>query len=138
MIDSGKKSLMVTLGIVFLILVIGIIYILGNKKTNLNPPERSAYVPKQAEWIGGSDGGNWYFITNVLSNNRFKIKIYNDGNGALEIDATFILNPDCHIKNIDSVTLIKSIDGYDGEKILLNLPGEGKRCSLIISKEGIN
>ena len=60
------------------------------------------------------------------------IKIYNEGNGELEMDTTFILNPDCSFKEIDSTTLVKSINGYDGEKIGLLLPEKGKRCSLII------
>jgi len=42
------------------------------------------------------------------------------------------LNPDCSFKDIDSTLLVKSINGYDGEKILLSLPEKGKQCSLII------
>lgn len=96
------------------------------------PPKRLPNIPKQAEWVGGVDGGNWYQIIKVISKNTFNIKIYNEKTGEIEIDAVFILNPDCPFKEIDSTLLIRSINGYDGEKIIVNLPEKGSQCSLII------
>ena len=101
-------------------------------KSVIKPPERLANVPILAKWVGGSDGGSWFQITKAVSKNTFKIKIYNEGTGELEIDTTFILNPECPLKEIDSAILIKSINGYDGTKIELLLPEKGKKCSLII------
>jgi len=94
-------------------------------------PERPKNVPDSAQWVGGVDGGNWYRIKKVLSANTFEINVYNESSGELEIDTTFILNTDCTFKSIDSITLAKSINGYDGEKILLLLPEKGKKCFLM-------
>jgi hypothetical protein len=129
-----KKSIIIPI-VVLLMLASGIIYFLGNKHTNVIPPKRSANIPLQAEWVGGANGGIWYLVTKVISKNTFKIKIYNDGNGELELDTTFILSPDCAFGEIDSGMLIKNINSYDGESIILDLPEKGKRCSLIISNE---
>jgi hypothetical protein len=97
------------------------------------PPERLSNIPQKAKWCGGADGGNWYEVTKVLPNNIFMIKIYNEGSGEIEVDTIFTLNSDCTFKHIDSITLIKSINGYDGDKILLNMPDKGERCSLIMN-----
>ncbi|MFT3751292.1 MAG: hypothetical protein QM768_23475 [Agriterribacter sp.] len=115
---------------VLIILFLAAYFYLG--KPVIKPPERLSNIPRQAEWVGGADGGNWYQITKVISKDAFKIKIYNEGTGELEIDTTFILNPECSFKEIDSATLVKSINGYDGTKIGLLLAKKGKRCSLII------
>ncbi|MBS1949273.1 MAG: hypothetical protein JST47_16055 [Bacteroidetes bacterium] len=125
-----KKRTIIILSAVLIILLLAVYFYIG--KPVVKPPERLANVPKQAEWVGGADGGSWYQVTKVVSKNTFRIKVYNEGNGELEIDTTFILNPDCSFKEIDSALLVKSIDGYDGEKVLLSLPEKGKRCSLII------
>jgi hypothetical protein len=93
-------------------------------------PERPEKVPQNAHWVGGVDGGNWYSISKVLANDTFELKIYNDFSGALDADTMFILNPDCTIRKIDSITLLKSISGYDGEKIWLNFPGKDSKCFL--------
>jgi len=119
-----KKSITI-LAALILLLVTFIVYFLSQNHTNVIPPKRLANIPQQAEWVGGVDGGIWYQVTKIISRKTFKIKIYNDVNGELEIDTTFILNPDCAFREIDSGMLIKSINGYDGESIILNLPEKG-------------
>jgi hypothetical protein len=109
-------------------IVAGIIFFTSCKQSKVKTPDRLRNIPQEAKWIGGVDGGSWYQVSEVLSDNAFKIKIYNDGNGELEVDTIFILNPNCALKKIDTSKLMKSIDGFDGEKILLNI--ENKRCSL--------
>ncbi|MEJ0105419.1 MAG: hypothetical protein WDO19_23935 [Bacteroidota bacterium] len=132
-----KKSIIILM-VLLLILAAGIVYFWGNGHANITPPERPANIPQQAEWVGGADGGNWYQVTKVISKNAFKIKIYNDGNGELEIDTTFILNSDCAFREIDSLTLTKRFNFFDGKEIELLWPEKGKRCSLIILNEKIS
>jgi len=125
-----KKKTILILSVVLIILLLTVYFYLS--KSGIKPPERLGNIPKQAEWVGGVDGGSWYQVTKIISKNTFRVKIYDEGNGELEIDTTFTLNPDCSFKEIDSTLLVKSINGYDGEKILLSLPEKGKQCSLII------
>lgn len=93
-------------------------------------PERPKSVPRSALFVGGVDGGNWYLIKKILLDTNFEIEIYSHSSGELEIDTTFKLNADCPMKSMDSVTLAKSINGYDGEKILLIIPENGRKCFL--------
>ena len=113
------------------LLFTGIIYF-TSCKVKVKAPDRLATIPDKAVWVGGADGGNWYELSKVVSNNTFKIKIYNDFSGDTIIDTTFVLNPDCLLKEIDSLTLIKNFNFFDGSKVELLLPAQGKRCSLII------
>ncbi|HMF73815.1 MAG TPA: hypothetical protein VK616_20180, partial [Flavitalea sp.] len=105
-------------------------YVILSKKTGVTQPKRPPIVPSEAEWVGGVDGGSWYQIIKVVSSNTFRIKIYNENSGDLEIDTAFVLNPTCSLKEIDSMTLVKSINGYDGEKILLTIPESGSNFFL--------
>ena len=107
------------------------IFLIFNNKPNVTVPSRLSNIPAHAIWAGGSDGGIWYQIIDVLSTNSFKIKLYNDMTGELEVDTIFILNADCPIQELDSSKLLKSIDGYDGEKIILNFPDTGRLCFLM-------
>lgn len=124
-----RKKIIISFAVLIIFLLTVYFYL---NKTVTKPPERLANVPEQAEWVGGADGGSWYQIAKVVSKNTFRVKVYNESNGELGIDTTFILNPDCSFKEIDSALLVKSINGYDGEKILLTLPEKGKRCFLIV------
>ena len=125
-----KKKTILILSVALIILLLMVYFYLS--KPNRKSPERLGNIPKQAEWVGGADGGSWYQITKVISKNTFRVRIYDEGNGELEIDTTFILNPDCSFKEIDSSLLVKSINGYDGEKILISIPKKRDQCSLII------
>lgn len=108
------------------------VFFLINKKTEILPPMRASNIPSTARWVGGADGGSWYLIKEMPYSNFFRIKIYNERSGDVEADTIFTLNPECSVKELDSTTLVKSIVGFDGVKILLNLPDKGKRCFLIV------
>jgi hypothetical protein len=75
-------------------------------------PEIVGSIPRDTKWIGGADGGSWSKIIKVVAKNTFKIQIYNDNNGELITDATFMLNPDCILGDRDSSTLLKEIDFF--------------------------
>ena len=111
-----------------ILIVAVVIYFMKDKTPR--PHQQFANIPLQAKWVGGVDGGCWYQILSVVSNNAFRIRIYNDNDGSLTTDTIFILNPECLIDKIDSLGLLKSIVGYDGKKILLNIPENGRNCFL--------
>ncbi len=125
------RSRLISLLSLLLIGSVAIFYLL-NKKPEVHPPAQVSNIPSNAKWIGGVDGGNWYLLKKVVSPNVFRITIYNERSGDIEADTTFTLNPLCTLKAIDSLTLIKCINGYDGEKVLLTLPEKYKRCFLIV------
>jgi len=100
------------------------------QSSNVNAPERLSNIPADAKWAGGHDGGNWFQVLKASENNSFEIKIYNDNTGEVEASSSFVLNPDCVLLKIDSMTLIRSISGFDGSRILLTIPEEGRKCFL--------
>lgn len=100
----------------------------NNTNTTRKPGEN---MSNKAIWIGGIDGGNWYLIDSVLSPTSFKIKIFNDNTYEIESDTVFELNADCYLKEIDSLTLLRNINGFDGERIFLAIPDRSKRCFLL-------
>src|SRR5262245_25741025 len=83
-----------------------ITFFISCKQTKVKAPDRLANIPQEAKWIGGADGGNWYQVIEIISENAFKIKIYNDGSGELEVDTTFIIHSNCTLKKIDTSTLM--------------------------------
>jgi hypothetical protein len=122
-----KKGL-IALGII-LMFALFIVYCLHVKRDYA--PRRLDNIPTRATWIGGPDGGTWFLIDKVVSNRAFGIKLYNDNNGELITNSIFLLNNGCPLKEIDSIHLLKSIAGYDGREILLNVQSSGgKTCIL--------
>lgn len=92
------------------------------KLSNENPqPERLNGIPEEAFWIGGVDGGNWYYLENIsLSKNVAHISIYNDQTGEEIISKKFVLV--CPEEKHESIkTLKEQIESFDGVKI--NLQG---------------
>jgi hypothetical protein len=123
-----KKNLVV---ILFIIVAALVIFYFQTSNRKVIPPERQSNIPTQAIWIGGADGGIWYEVIEALPDSSFRIQLYNDHSGELEVDTIFALNTECSFKKIDSATLVKAINGYDGEKILLDLPAKNKQCFLL-------
>jgi hypothetical protein len=122
------KKAIIALGTI-LILVLVIVYCLHVKRNYA--PRKLANIPTPATWIGGADGGTWFLIDKVVSNDAFRIKLYNDNNGELITNSIFLLNNGCSLKEIDSIHLLNYIEGYDGREILLNVPSAGgKTCFL--------
>lgn len=75
----------------FMIAVIAILVIIIVKKqkeeTNLG---KTSNIPANAIWKGGLDEGFWFDITEFNpKNNQYRIRIYNDYDGQLNIDANF-------------------------------------------------
>ena len=92
-------------------------------------PERVEGIPKDAFWVGGPDGGQWYIIENINKEmGTANFKIFNDHSGTLEISRNFKLKCDSEVV-IAWDNLEKKIDAFDGQSIILNiLNKEGKYC----------
>jgi hypothetical protein len=59
-------------------------------------PERLANIPINAVWHGSSDGGYWFELVERYTSEKFRIRIYNDYDGSLLLDADFIpFNENC-------------------------------------------
>lgn len=57
-----------------------------------NTPDRIANIPKDAFWVGGADGGQWYLADKIDSTNQtIHFKIYNDYTGDVVVDKVFKL-----------------------------------------------
>jgi hypothetical protein len=93
-------------------------------------------LPKTAKWIGGKDGGYYFVLNKILSPTTFHFTIYNDYDSSLVTDTIFVINKQCSQMKFDSLSLLNTIDGFDGNVILLkNIDTTGKKCSLIVSLE---
>jgi len=74
-------------------------------------------VPDGSFWVGGVDGGNWYYVKDVHDHrNMATIAVYNDQNGALLMNTRFML-----VCNSEKYTFVndlnKQISSFDGDKI---------------------
>ena len=92
-------------------------FAVGCKSFKSNHMNRPKNIPKNSFWAGGVDGGNWFFIKSVNSHrNMARIAIYNDQDGQLIIDKSFML-----ICGANKQTFIdelqKQISGFDGKNI---------------------
>lgn len=95
-----------------------------------NEPIRKTGIPKNAFWVGGIDGGNWYLIDSMHRHeNNISIKIYNDQTGELILSKTFVLVcPESKQRSLEN--LQKRINSFDGEKITLESHNGEKNCWL--------
>lgn len=89
------------------------------KTQNTYTPDRADNIPKNAFWVGGADGGNWYLVDKIDSlSQTIHFKIYNDYNGNLIVDKVFKLYCDSDTKiNLSDVKNL--INAFDGQRIFL-------------------
>ncbi len=88
-------------------------------KQKTNQPAKVANIPKDAFWIGGADGGQWYLIGIIDKQAKtVQFKIYNDYDGHLLFDKYFKLICDSDVE-VDLTTLQTQINTFDGSRILL-------------------
>lgn len=86
----------------------------GNKQPGKLKPKN---VPDSSFWVGGVDGGNWYYVKYVNNHrNMARIAVYNDQDGTLIIDTTFMLI--CIATKYTFINnLRQQISAFDGNKI---------------------
>ena len=100
----------------------------GNQKVEKLKKLKS--VPEKAFWIGGVDGGNWYYVEYIHPHKNWaKISIYNDQSGDLIVSKKFILvcesQNQTFIKNLET-----QIDSFDGNRIYLTSENDKQKCYL--------
>lgn len=89
-------------------------------------PEKIEIIPDDAFWSGDCDEGYWFYIVNIEhKTSKTRIKIYNDYNGELAIDANFHIPYDCQML-LNRTQLKKNIVTYEGKVIITKL----KNCML--------
>ena len=100
------------------------------KRDDIKAPIRLSNIPEKAFWVGGTDGGNWFYVEDVHKHgNNAIIKIYNDNDGSLIVSKKFILV--CPADNQMFIEdLQKQINAFDGERILLESKNDKKACFL--------
>jgi hypothetical protein len=117
--------------IVSVIIIIVTVYFFLHQKAQFHQPEHLSNIPAKAIWVGGSDGGSWFYINKVLSRNTFEISIYNDNNGELDKSAVFSIDSNCAVQKMDSLLLLETISAYDGNQIILKIRENGEKCALL-------
>lgn len=126
-----QKALIVkcnSMKLLLTIILLGIFTACSFKKHETSSAQRPASIPESAFWIGGPDGGNWYFIHSVHDHrNSAIISVYGEG-GDLIVKRNFIVV--CRLdKPIVWIDDLKSqIVGYDGNKVLLLAPAGKDVC----------
>lgn len=114
----------------FFISILFFFFSCSDKNDTSKVPERVDGIPEKAFWIGGPDGGNWYYIESIHPHrSNAIIKIYNDIDGKLIVSKMFILIcPEDNPSFIDS--LQKQINAFDGERILFHASPGKSACYL--------
>lgn len=121
-----KKRIILSLLLVVGVIFLSVILLNNLMKLPCDPPKRSENVPKTAIWSGGCDGGHWFEQVGRISvNNRYRIRIYNDYDGNLELDAEFGASDTCK-KVVKDEIIVNKILVYNGEQIIL----KGNYCNL--------
>lgn len=125
-----KRNLkIVLLGIILLFaLVIAIWYKI--RIPDESRPNKLLNIPKNAIWKGAEDEGFWFEIISINSTQKtYRIKIYNDYNGELVVDADFIKQDSCKSELPLNKEIIKQIAYFEFNKIEMK-----NDCSLKIIK----
>lgn len=93
-------------------------------------PEKLPGIPDSSFWVGGVDGGNWYYIKSIHSHkNNAYINVYSDQTGEMILSKRFIMV--CPEGHIDWITDLRTqIVFFDVEKIYLESKEGNKYCWL--------
>lgn len=104
-----------------ILIVVVFVFIFGcTQKQAKDEHKRPKGVPLSTFWKGGNDGGQWYKISDIDSiRETAHFIIYNDYDGSIESNKTFILNCSRNIP-FHWQKIPDYIEGYDGKRILLN------------------
>lgn len=114
---------------IFLILFI-IVSSCNISNQKVEKPKKLKSIPEKSFWIGGVDGGNWYYVEYIhLHKKSAKISIYNDQSGELIISKKFILV--CESQNQTVIKNLETqIDSFDGNRIYLTAEKDKQKCYL--------
>ncbi len=109
----NKMTLLVTVFFVAIIVFWAMVRV-----PNKDSPKKLSSIPDSAVWRGGVDEGFWFELVEVYSssNDKVRVRIYNDYNGGMVLDADFIGISDCNIKEEE---FIEKINYFEFKKIVL-------------------
>jgi len=132
-----KKIIKITLLIVFLLALSGLALIFYADKEARKQQQRPINVPKSAVWKGAQDEGFWIYIASLDTVSRtVRVKIYNDYDGRLALDANFSEKKNCVLMPFTKAAIYENILAYAArngierrEEIILK-----NNCSLIMIK----
>ena len=106
--------------------------------SHTSKPKRHADVPDEAVWYGGEDGGSWITVDKGKTVNSYKIKVFNDFTGEKKIDSLYTLSSPCRDIGLNTDSIVKYIDAFDGNLVLLSIVKDGKYCSLAPTAQSEN
>jgi hypothetical protein len=95
-------------------------------------PEKVTNIPTDAKWVGGIDGGEWFYLRSK-QDSIYYIEIYDDYTGAKIYDAGFVACKIC-MEKVDSIeNIMLYITSFNGQHISLKILDENnKNCYLEI------
>ena len=93
-------------------------------------PTTTAKIPKLANWHGGRDGGSWVELVDSREDETFRLRIYRDGTGDLEVDSWFSLSENCRGQKVSAVRFHDLVQGYDGKQLAVTPPDGRQHCFL--------
>lgn len=92
--------------------------------------QRPDQIPKEADWVGGPDGGVWVSIDSVYEFGMYQLSIYHES-GEPELTGLFSLTEACK-EEISQPIKTESFSGFDGGKVYLDHIVAGGYCYLYI------
>lgn len=107
-----------------LILLITCLIVFFQKEHKPEPPPKLSNIPRGAVWRGGVDGGFWFYFVGQETDTTSRLRIYDEHQGYLIIDANFKSKTDCSVP--EGKTILDSINHFDFTNIILL-----NKCSLI-------
>jgi hypothetical protein len=102
-------------------------------------PEKKTNIPKSAVWYGGRSGGSWLDVIEVRGDQSFRLRVYEDFTGTMELDSWFALSSNCLDAKIPKGDFHSYVRGYDGVSVLLAMKDGRQGCRLVrvFPEEGI-
>ena len=110
---ANNKSKILLLSVI--VIIVSVIICILKQAGNNRGPERPANVPVSSIWKGGLDGGNWYEFVE-MKEDTIRIRIFNDWNGSLILDADFVPESRSNIHPTEQ-DWKESINCFDGNSI---------------------
>lgn len=117
-LSSYEKRTKRVLGLGGITLLLGLGFYIWLITANIPNPKRINNIPKSAVWKGGADGGFWFDVVAIDSIEKtYRIKIYNDYNGGMVIEADFTKDSNCNNEYPLNEGVLKEINLFDFHKI---------------------
>lgn len=104
------RKIIMILAVVGVLGYVGFRFFIQGMNRPCDPPERPTGLPLTAKWFGGCDGGNWIELVSTTEN-KYRLKVYRDWDGVLNMDADFVPE-NCGQLNLDDKNWDQIISYY--------------------------